>query len=69
MRTVVLFSQKQAKKNNDTKQEQGKNKSSNNLTVTLEFPDDGIEESILRRHVSPSDRHPCIRPPDSSDFL
>lgn len=34
--------------------------------MTLEFPYDGIEESVLRRHVSPSDRHPCIRPPDFS---
>lgn len=33
------------------------------LTLTFEFPDDRVEESVLRRDVPPSNRHPHARSP------
>lgn len=39
------------------------------LTLTIKFPNDGIEESILWCHVTPSDRHLCSIPLKLLDFL
>lgn len=38
------------------------------LTLAVEFPDDGVQESVLRRHVPPSDRHPGLHPRQFGDF-
>lgn len=29
------------------------------LTLTVEFSDDGVQEGILRSHMAPADRHLC----------
>lgn len=37
--------------------------SNNDLTLTVEFPDDGVQEGVLRGHVAPPDRHLCCGDP------
>lgn len=32
-------------------------KSNKDLTLTVEFPDDGVKEGVLWSHMAPSDRH------------
>jgi hypothetical protein len=39
------------------------------LTLTIKFPNDSIEESILWCHVTPSNRHLCSIPLKFLDFL
>lgn len=29
------------------------------LTLTVEFSDDGVQEGVLRSHMAPADRHLC----------
>lgn len=33
------------------------NTSNNDLTLTVEFPDDGVQKGVLRSHMAPPDRH------------